>query len=44
MLHNNVREIFARDKDFVTCILKPEAEVSGDKISLSGDGDDTNDK
>ena len=44
VLHNNVREIFARDKDFVTCILKPEAEVSGDKISLSGDGDDTNDK
>jgi hypothetical protein len=39
-----MREIFARDKDFISSILKPQSEITGDKISLEGNGDDTNEK
>lgn len=38
------REIFARNKDFIKCIFKPEPTFLGDSISLSGSGDITNDK
>ncbi|SEG02366.1 protein SanA, affects membrane permeability for vancomycin [Eubacterium ruminantium] len=41
-VYNNIREIFARDKDFISCILKPQSEVTGDKISIFGNGDVTN--
>ena len=41
--NREVREILARDKDFVKCIIKPEPRYLGDKISLEGNGDDTND-
>lgn len=39
-----IREIFARDKDFVKCIFKPESTYLGDTIPVSGNGDITNDK
>ena len=39
-----IREIFARDKDFVKCIFKPESSYLGDTIPVSGNGDITNDK
>ena len=37
-LQRDIREIIARDKDFFKCIVKPEAEIMGDKIPLDGDG------
>ena len=37
-LKRDIREIIARDKDFFKCIVKPEAEIMGDKIPLDGDG------
>lgn len=37
-LKRDIREIIARDKDFFKCIVKPEAEIIGDKIPLDGDG------
>lgn len=39
-----LREILARDKDFVKCIIKPNPKYLGDAIPVSGDGDITNDK
>lgn len=39
-----IREILARDKDFVKCIWKPEATFLGETISVNGSGDITNDK
>ncbi len=38
------REVLARDKDFVMCILKPKSKFLGDPILLNGNGDITNDK
>lgn len=38
-----IREIFARDKDVVKCITKPMPTFLGEKISLDGNGDITND-
>lgn len=43
-LRRGIREILARDKDFVKCILQPEPTYLGEVISISGDGDLTNDK
>ncbi len=40
----DVREFFARGKDFLTAIFKPKPSVMGDKIDITGDGDLTNDK
>ena len=40
----NLREILARDKDFVKCIFKPEPTYLGESIPVSGDGNITNDK
>ena len=38
-----IREIFARDKDFFKCIFKPKPTYLGDTIPVSGNGDITND-
>ena len=38
-----IREILARDKDFVKCLFKPKPTFLGDTIPVSGDGDVTND-
>lgn len=40
----DVREFFARGKDFLTAIFKPKPTVMGNMIDISGDGDVTNDK
>lgn len=42
--YRELREILARDKDFIKCIFKPEPTYLGDTISVSGNGDVTNDK
>ena len=42
--YRELREILARNKDFVKCIFKPEPTYLGDTIPVSGDGDVTNDK
>ena len=39
-----IREIAARDKDFVKCILKSKPTYLGETIPVSGNGDVTNDK
>ena len=39
-----IREILARDKDFVKALLKPNSTYGGEVIPVSGDGDVTNDK
>ncbi len=39
-----IREIAARTKDFVKCIIKPPASILGEAIPVSGDGNVTNDK
>lgn len=45
MFHREVREILARDKDFFTAIFSPKPEMPlGEKISISGNGNVTNDK
>ena len=40
----DMREVLARDKDFVQTIFKPEPTYLGETIPISGNGDDTNDK
>lgn len=39
-----LREILARDKDWIKCITKPDPTYLGDTIPVSGNGDVTNDK
>ena len=39
-----IREILARNKDFVKCILKPQSTYLGETIPVSGNGNVTNDK
>ena len=41
--HRDVREILARNKDFLTSIFKPEPTYLGETIPVSGDGNITND-
>ena len=41
--YRNLREILARDKDFFYCIFKPEPKYLGPSISVSGNGNQTND-
>ena len=41
--NREIREIFARDKDFIKCIFKPKPTYLGDTIPVSGNGDVTND-
>lgn len=43
-LYRELREILARDKDFIKCIFKPKPTYLGDVIPVSGNGDITNDK
>ena len=40
----DIREILARDKDFVKTIFKPESKYLGEIIPVSADGNITNDK
>ena len=42
--YREVREILARDKDFFKAIVKPKSTYMGEVISISGDGDITNDE
>lgn len=42
--YRELREILARDKDFVYCIFKPEPKYLGPSIAVNGNGDITNDK
>lgn len=39
----DLREVFARDKDFLYCLFKPKPTYLGETISVFGDGDVTND-
>lgn len=43
-LKREIREILARDKDFVKSIIKPEPTFLGEAIPVSGDGNITNDE
>lgn len=43
-IYRELREILARDKDFIKCIFKPEPKYLGETIPVSGNGDATNDK
>ncbi len=38
-----LREVLARDKDFIKTIFKPEPKYLGDTIPVFGDGNVTND-
>lgn len=40
----SLREILARDKEFLNCIVQPEPSVLGEPIPLQGSGDVTNDR
>lgn len=42
--YRELREILARDKDFVKCIFKIKPTYLGDTIPVNGNGDVTNDK
>ena len=42
--YRELREILARNKDFVKCIFKPEPTYLGESIPVSGSGDVTNDR
>ena len=37
-LNRDVREIIARDKDFIKCIYKPEPTYLGEQIPITGEG------
>jgi vancomycin permeability regulator SanA len=41
---NQIREIFARVKDYATAIIKPAPTYLGDEIPISGNGTVTYDK
>ena len=43
-LYREIREILARDKDFVKCLFKPESTYLGEPIPVNGNGNLTNDK
>ena len=43
-LYREAREILARNKDVLNCIIKPEPTFLGDTIPVRGNGDVTNDK
>ena len=42
--YRKLREILARNKDFIKCIFKPEPTYLGEVIPVNGNGDITNDK
>ena len=43
-LYREFREILARNKDVLNCIIKPEPTFLGESIPVSGNGNITNDK
>jgi len=43
-MYREIREILARNKDYVKCLFKPEPTYLGESISVSRSGDVTNDK
>ena len=43
-LYRETREILARDKDFVKCLIKPKSTYLGEPIPVNGNGNLTNDK
>ncbi len=43
-IYRDIREILAKNKDFVYCIIKPEPTYMGDEIPVQGNGNVTNDK
>ena len=43
-IYREIREILARNKDFVKCIFKPKPTFLGNTIPVSGNGNLTNDK
>ena len=43
-LNREVREYFARTKDFINSIIKPYPTYLGEQIPITGNGDKTNDK
>ncbi|HBA37857.1 MAG TPA: SanA protein [Firmicutes bacterium] len=43
-LKREIREVLARDKDFVKCVFKPSSFYTSDSIPVSGSGNVTNDK
>ena len=43
-LYRDLRELLARDKDFVKCLKMPEPKYLGESIPLAGSGDVTNDR
>ena len=43
-LYRDIREVLARNKDFIYCILKPEPTYLGEQIPVQGNGNITNDK
>ncbi len=42
--YRELREILARDKDFIKAIVKPKPTYLGESIPVNGNGDETNDK
>ena len=42
--YRELREVLARNKDFVTTIIKPKPTYLGEEIPVNGDGNATNDK
>ena len=42
--YREIREVLARNKDFVQCIFKPEPTYLGEVIPVFGNGNVTNDK
>jgi vancomycin permeability regulator SanA len=42
--YREIREILARDKDFIKCIFKPYPVYLGENIDIAGNGDVTNDE
>ena len=42
--YREIREVLARNKDFIKCIFKPKPTYLGNTIPVSGSGDVTNDR
>lgn len=42
--YRDIREVLARNKDFIWCIIKPQPKYLGEAIPVWGDGNITNDK
>lgn len=40
--NRNIREIIARNKDFLFCVFKPDPKYLGEKINITGSGSVTN--